>query len=139
MRLSLLGLSVLLWAAPTFAQAPGDEPAPPPGPPAEPAPPPPPPTVPVVAPIVAPAPPPVVPSTVDPGTLDDANAGRVAVMPTALTPPKGTFSFEDWELFLISASYAPTDNLVITATTMVPVSSDVYWGFASAKLQVVKQ
>jgi hypothetical protein len=92
-----------------------------------------------VAPIVAPAPPPVAPTTVDPGTLEDANAGRVAIMPTALTPPKGAFSFEDWELFLISASYGVTDNLVISATTMVPITSEVYWGFLSAKLQVVKQ
>ncbi len=85
------------------------------------------------------APAPEVTTTVDPGTLEDANAGRVAIMPTALTPPKGTFSFEDWELFLISASYAVTDQLVISGTTMVPVTSDVYWGFLSAKLQVVKQ
>jgi hypothetical protein len=93
-----------------------------------------------------PAPPPAVSapapeeaSTVDKGTLEDANAGRVAIMPTALTPPKGAFSFEDWELFLISASYAVTDQLVITGTTMVPVTSEFYWGFLSAKLQVVKQ
>ena len=139
MRLSLLVVSVSLWAAPVLAQAPGDEPAPPP--PAEPAPPPPPPAAPVVAPVVAPAPPPVeaVTNIVDRGTLEDANAGRVAIMPTALTPPKGTFSFEDWELFFISASYAPADNLVITGTTMVPITSDAYWGFLSAKLQVVKQ
>ena len=138
MRLSLLGLSVLLCAAPAFAQAPGDEPAPPPppGPPAEPPPPAPPP---VVAPIVAPAPPPAPISTADLGTLEDANSGRVAIMPTALTPPKGTFSFEDEELFFIGVSYAVTDDLVISGTTMVPITSDLYWGFVSAKLQVVKQ
>jgi hypothetical protein len=140
MRLSLLGLSVLLCAAPAFAQAPGDEPAPPPpppGPPAEPAPPPAPP--PVIAPVVAPAPPPEAITTADPGTLEDANSGRVAIMPTALTPPKGTFSFEDEELFFIGASYAVTDNLVISGTTMVPITDSLYWGFLSAKLQVVKQ
>ena len=77
-------------------------------------------------------------TTVDPGTLDDANSGRVALMSTALTPPAGTWSFEDEELFLVSGSYAPSDQLVITATTMIPVTSDFYWGFLSAKLQVVK-
>ncbi len=87
--------------------------------------------------VVAPAP--AEPTTVDPGTLEDANAGRVAIMPTALTPPKGTFSFEDWELFFISASYAVTDQLVISGTTMVPITSQFYWGFLSAKLQVLKQ
>lgn len=94
--------------------------------------PPPPPAV--VEPVpVAPA------TTVEKGTLEDANAGRVAIMPTALTPPKGTFSFEDKELFLITASYAVSDNLVISGTTMVPITDEVYWGFLSAKLQVVRQ
>src|SRR5512135_448696 len=112
MRLSYLGLCVALWAAPAMAQAPdGSEPPPPPpaGPPA---------TAPVMVappPAVA-APAPEVTTTVDPGTLEDANAGRVAIMPTALTPPKGTFSFEDWELLLVTASYAVTDNLVISGT-----------------------
>jgi hypothetical protein len=88
--------------------------------------------------IVEPAP--VVPATtVDKGTLEDANAGRIAMMPTALTPPKGTFSFEDKELFFLTASYAVSDQLVISGTTMVPITSDFYWGFLSAKLQVVKQ
>ena len=135
MRLSYLGLCVALWAAPALAQAPDGSEPPPPPPPAGP---------PATAPVMV-APPPAVaapapePTTADPGTLEDANAGRVAIMPTALTPPKGTFSFEDWELFLISASYAVTDQLVISGTTMVPVSSDLYWGFLSAKLQVIKQ
>lgn len=105
---SLLALLIAVSAAPAFAQAPGEEPAPP-------------------------------ASITEQGTLEDANAGRVAVMPTALTPPKGAFSFEDYELFFIAASYAPTDNLVISATTMVPITSDFYWGIASAKLQVVRQ
>jgi hypothetical protein len=85
-----------------------------------------------------PPPPPPRYTTVDRGTLEDANAGRVAVMPTALTPPAGTWSFEDEELFLIGASYAVTDQLVISATTMVPITSEFYWGYLSAKLQVVK-
>lgn len=134
-------MCVLLCAAPALAQAPGDDPSAPPPPPAEPAPP-----APVMTPPPAPPPPaivepaPVAPlTTVDKGTLEDANAGRVAIMPTALTPPKGTFSFEDKELFFLTASYAVSDNLVISGTTMVPISDEVYWGFLSAKLQVVKQ
>lgn len=128
---SLVASLLLLAAAPAFAQAPGDDGAPPP-------PPPPPPAAPVM---VAPPPPPPAPpaSVTEAGTLDDANSGRVAIMPTALTPPKGAFSFEDYELFFIAASYAPTDNLVISATTMVPITSDLYWGVASAKLQVVRE
>ena len=85
-----------------------------------------------------PAPAPRLYPNTDRGTLDDANAGRVALMSTALTPPEGTWSFEDYELFLVAASYAPTDTLVLTATTMVPVTSEFYWAFLSAKLQVVR-
>ena len=86
-----------------------------------------------------PAPPAPAPTTVDKGTLDDANAGRAWLSPTALTPPAGTWSFEDFELFLVGVSYAVSDNFVITGTTMVPITSDLYWGFFSAKAQVVKQ
>jgi hypothetical protein len=137
MRLPYLGLCVALWAAPALAQAPdGSEPPPPPPPPSGP-----PATTPVLTPpppaVAAPAP--EATTTVDRGTLEDANAGRVAIMPTALTPPKGTFAFEDKELFFITASYAVTDQLVISGTTMVPITSELYWGLISAKLQVVKQ
>lgn len=78
-------------------------------------------------------------TTVDLGTLEDANAGRSWLTPTALTPPAGTFSFSDYELLLVGISYAVSDQLVISAETMVPVTSDFYWGFASAKLQILKQ
>ena len=78
-------------------------------------------------------------TSVDRGTLEDANAGRVAIMPTALTPPAGTWSFEDEELFLIGASYAVSDQFLISASTMIPITSDFYWGFISGKLQVLKQ
>ncbi|HUJ59070.1 MAG TPA: hypothetical protein VLX92_11280 [Kofleriaceae bacterium] len=117
----------------SFARAQDAPPGEPPPGQVPPAPPPPP-----VAPPPAMVAPPAAVTTVDPGTLEDANSGRVAIMSTALTPPAGTFAFEDWELFLISASYAVTDHLVITGTSMVPVTSDFYWGFLSAKLQVVK-
>lgn len=131
MRLFFASL-FLLCAVPAFAQAPGDETGPPPPPPPAPVMAPPPP--------VAPPPPAAAPAPVtELGTLEDANSGRVAIMPTALTPPKGAFSFEDYELFFVAVSYAPTDNLVLSATTMVPITSDLYWGVASAKLQVVRQ
>ena len=59
-------------------------------------------------------------------------------MPTALTPPAGTWSFDDYELVLVGISYAVTDQFQVSATTMVPVTSDLYWGFLSAKLQILK-
>jgi hypothetical protein len=129
MRLSIVAVS-LVWCTSLALAQPGE---PPPPPPAE-APPPPPV---VVAPATVAVTPPA--TTVDKGTLEDANAGRVAIMPTALTPPAGTWSFEDWELFFVSASYGVTDQLVITGTAMVPITSDLYWGFISAKYQLLKQ
>jgi len=72
--------------------------------------------------------------------LEDANSGRVWLSPTALTPPKGTWSFSDWELFWVGASYAFTDRLQVSASTMVPITSDqplilLFTG----KMQIVNQ
>ncbi|MGE5181764.1 MAG: hypothetical protein ACM31C_06865 [Acidobacteriota bacterium] len=144
MRFAFVVVGVLSLSTLAIAQAPPPGEPPPAGPGAQPAPPPPPPPPappPGGAPtaVVAPPPPPAAVTTVDKGTLDDANAGRAWLSPTALTPPAGTWSFEDVELFLIGVSYAVTDNFVITGTTMVPITSDLYWGFFSAKAQVVKQ
>jgi hypothetical protein len=76
---------------------------------------------------------------VDQGVLDDANATTNFFMPTALTPPAGTFGFHDYELFIIGASYAPTDQFLISASTLVPVVSDQpFVGLLSAKYQVLR-
>lgn len=76
-------------------------------------------------------------STVPVGVLEDANSGRGWLAPTALTPPKGTWTFSDYELFVVGGSYAPTDNLQISASTLVPLTSDIpFLGLFSAKLRV---
>jgi hypothetical protein len=140
MRFAYVLAGVLTMSSLAIAQAPPPGEPPPAGPPgSEPMPPPPPPAPPAGAPAaVMAAPPAPVPTTVDKGTLEDANAGRAWMSPTALTPPAGTWSFEDFELFLIGVSYAVTDNFVITGTTMVPITSDLYWGFVSGKAQVLR-
>lgn len=89
-----------------------------------------------------PAPPPTLPveppSKVDKGIIEDANAGRSWVMPTALTEPAGTWSFSDYELFLVSLGYAVTDELSISATTMLPIVEDMpFWLLVNAKYQVI--
>lgn len=106
-------------------------------------PPPPPPTAPPSQPpqpvAVQPPPPPPPASTVDKGMLDDANAGRAWLMPTALTDPAGTWSFSDYELFLVSLGYAVTDQLSLSATTLIPIGDGVpFWGLFSAKYQFLK-
>jgi hypothetical protein len=126
-------VSMLLGASVAQAQ-PGDPDAPPPppeGPPSATAP---------AAPF-APAPPPQIAavSTVEKGVLEDANSGRGWLMPTALTDPAGTFSFSDFELFLISGGYAVSDQLSVSFTTLVPITNNMpFWGLLSAKYQVLK-
>ncbi len=134
---SLLALTSVAYAQPG---ADPSEPPPPmdPGPPVEPAPAPPPPVYapPPVQPVAYVAPP---VSTVDKGVVDDANSGRNWLSPTALTPPAGTWSFSDFELLMVSGSYAVTDQLSISATTLLPiVEGTPFFGIASIKLQVLK-
>lgn len=90
-------------------------------------------------PMQPPPPPPPAPTTVDQGTLEDANAGRNWLAPTALMDPKGTWSFSDFELFVVGASYAPTDTLSLSAATLIPITSDQpFVGLFSAKLQFLR-
>jgi hypothetical protein len=86
-----------------------------------------------------PPPPPEQASTVDKGILEDANAGRSFLAPTALTEPAGTWSFSDYELFLAGLSYSPTDEISLSATTLLPVVEDMpFWLLVNAKVQVIK-
>jgi hypothetical protein len=78
-------------------------------------------------------------STVDKGIVEDANAGRSWLSPTALTEPAGTWSFSDYELLLVSLHYSPTDQLSLSATTLLPIVEDMpFWILVNAKLQVIK-
>ncbi|MBA3820569.1 MAG: hypothetical protein H0X17_16885 [Deltaproteobacteria bacterium] len=78
-------------------------------------------------------------STVDLGVVNDANSGRSWLSPTALTPPAGTWSFSDFELLFVSGAYAVTDQLQISATTLLPIAEDMpFFGMLSAKLQVLR-
>ncbi len=83
---------------------------------------PPPPTAPM------PPPPPVVPvepvSNVDKGIVEDANAGRMWLSPTALTEPAGTWSFSDYDLLVVGLSYAATDTVSISSRSK-PLVRDV--------------
>lgn len=90
--------------------------------------------------MVAPAPPMLPPpSKVDEGVLEDANSGRNWLTPTALTPPAGTFTISDFELFVLGASYSVTDQLQISGATLLPIVSDMpFVGILSAKLQFLR-
>lgn len=72
------------------------------------------------------------------GRLDDANVDRSWFMPTAMTQPAGSFAFSSYELILMGLSYAPTDNLQISATFLTPITADMCcWGILGGKLRLV--
>lgn len=122
---------MLVWGAEAASAQPGEPPpaAPPETAPAIQQPPP----APAMAPPAAPE------GTVDKGVMNDANAGRGWMAPTALTEPAGTWSISDYELFLISIGYAVSDQLSISATTIPPLTTDFpLWLLFNAKYQVLK-
>lgn len=91
-------------------------------------------------PVVAAAQVPPVESTADPGQLEDANIDRTILMPTAQTQPKGSVAFHDYELFLMAVSYGVTDNVQLTATTLVPLAEDFpFFGMATVKARLVNK
>lgn len=137
-----MGASILVFGAATaYAQPAAQPPSEPPfaGPPA--GPPMQQPVDPAMQPPPQALPPPPAPpeSTVDKGVLNDANAGRGWMAPTALTEPGGTWSISDYELFLLSIGYAINDQLSISATTIPPLTTDFpLWLLSNAKYQVLK-
>lgn len=114
----------------SLARAQGADPLPPPpGPPSAA------PGAPAMQPPLQPPP----PRDFDEGVLEDANAARGWMSPTALTEPGGTWSVSDYELFLVSIGYAINDQLSISATTIPPLTTDFpLWLLFNAKLQVLK-
>lgn len=72
------------------------------------------------------------------GVIEDANSGRGWLAPTALTPPAGTWTFSDYELFIVGASYALTDAFQVSAATLLPITSDMpFVGLFSAKARLL--
>ena len=74
------------------------------------------------------APPPddeaTVEASVEAGIRDDVNADRVWLTPTALTQPKGSWSFNDFELMFLGMTYGVTDTVQVSAKTWVLVDAD---------------
>ena len=60
-------------------------------------------------------------------------------MPTALTAPAGTWSFTDYELLAVGVGYSPTDQLALSAVTLLPLTKDFPLVlFATAKYQLAR-
>src|SRR5262245_58041511 len=127
-----MGIATLFLGSSLASAQPADPAAtpPPPEPPLAP---------PAAAPAMQPAPSEPVRRGFDLGVMNDANASRGWMSPTALTEPGGTWSISDYELFLLQVGYAVNDQLMVSATTIPPFTSDFpLWLLFSAKLQVLK-
>ncbi len=117
MKLNYALFALLVLSSSTAAAQPGTEAGPPPPP--------------------GPAPAPAPPGNIDLGVIEDANSGRMFFAPTALTPPAGTFSFQDWWVLFAGVGYSPSDNVALSVSTLVPVVTDmpvVILGSAKVKL-----
>ena len=97
---------------------------------------PPPPVAPPATIIVAPS---DAPGPVDQGVLEDPNADRAWLAPTALTQPAGSWSFNDYELAMVGLTYGVTDTFQISGSTLLPLVRDQpFYGNIAAKAQVVR-
>ena len=73
----------------------------------------------------------------DPASLSDAGSGNNFLMPTALMPPAGSFGFHDYDLLVAGISYAPSNRVVFSLTTVLPFD-ELALGLVSAKGQVYR-
>ena len=80
--------------------------------------------------LAPPPPPPPGPS----GLAEDPNIDRAWFSPTAATQPKGTVSFNDYELIFLGITYGVTDNFQLTAVVLPPFTDDIpFLGMISGK------
>jgi hypothetical protein len=71
------------------------------------------------------------------GPNADANIDRGFLLPTAMTQPKGTLTYNNYELLLHGLSYGVTDRVQVTATVLSPIVKDMpFIGWAAVKAQV---
>jgi hypothetical protein len=72
------------------------------------------------------------------GVTADANIDRGFILPTAMTQPKGTLTYNNYELLLHGLTYGLTDRVQLTATVLSPIVNDMpFIGWAAVKGQVV--
>jgi hypothetical protein len=77
--------------------------------------------------------------TSDDGIRSDANQDHAWYLPTGETVPQGAVVFTDWELLLAGFKYGATDNLELSAETLVPITSDFpVFVILGGKLRVLK-
>ena len=71
-----------------------------------------------------------------PAAAADPNIDRGFIQPTAMTQPKGSLTYNNYELVLHGLTYGITDNLQTSVTVMAPLVRDMpFLGVASVKWQ----
>jgi hypothetical protein len=72
------------------------------------------------------------------GTADDPNIDRAFLLPTAMTQPAGSATYNNYELLLHGFTYGVTDRVQATITVVSPITKDVpFIGLVAAKGQIV--
>jgi hypothetical protein len=67
-------------------------------------------------------------------TAADPNIDRGFVLPTAMTQPAGSLTYNNYELLLHGVTYGLTDNVQVSATVVAPIIKDMpFLGLASMK------
>jgi hypothetical protein len=69
----------------------------------------------------------------------DPNIDRGFVLPTAMTQPTGSVTYNNYELLLHGVSYGLTDRLQLSATVLAPIIKEIpFVGYASLKGQLYR-
>ena len=72
------------------------------------------------------------------GASDDPNIDRGFLLPTAMTQPAGSVTYNNYELLLHGLSYGITDNVQASVTVLSPIVKDMpFVGFAAVKARIV--
>jgi len=71
-------------------------------------------------------------------TASDPNIDRGFLLPTAMTQPAGSVTYNNYELLLHGVSYGITDRVQASVTVLSPITRDMpFFGFAAVKGRVV--
>ncbi len=71
-------------------------------------------------------------------TSSDPNIDRGFLLPTAMTQPAGSVTYNNYELLLHGVSYGITDRVQASVTVLSPIVRDMpFVGFASVKGRIV--
>jgi len=68
----------------------------------------------------------------------DPNIDRGFLLPTAMTQPAGTLTYNNYELLLHGLTYGVTDRIQATVTVLSPIAKDMpFVGFGAVKARIV--